>query len=1002
MNSTASSLQMPAFPDIATDDFILVTFGKDGSTGVWSENGSSDYTAVTGSPSNGGAIGVAAYFRKATSGSEVPRLFTNTVTDDAGGFVTVWSGVDTTTPLDDEKVDVFGSSVDIFTPTAMTTTANNSLIAWFAMADNDKGLTLEPGLMGFPPPFINAAAGGNCVLGWTIQESSGAAITPAFTMTGIETGQVLSFAITPASSTDAPPYCDHDNSPPSVIQRAFRSNTATGTFGGSSFDPTGTVTDIDGESTTFDAGVALGGGGAGGVNAGLSITYGSSDTGLRVSGWTISAPLDLSSKVLSIQMGVFSTWYKFGALLDKGFVFGLRSGTVDYMFWGVGGSDSVPQFNGALVGIDIEVDGGFEIDEIGTFDPADVTGIVWGGNRTFAGGTLNLSFTEMHSLDRVVALGGHSADTASMQLFTDGVAGNYQKTFPALSITKQKVGIGDGSTPTYWKDDSAVMSAYVANTVDNSHQVADTFAADLEIHASASDTIDLTGQVWKGKGATPFLINASSSASATYVTDGLTIISRAVTFQDVFTAASGISISNSTYTANNADLSGGCTFDNTQVTVNGATQAALQLLVDDHANNNLLNSATALRIEYTGTGDITLSADAITWTGNTVDIHYNSTNASTLTITMQNGSDATTSAISGAAVAVVIASPIVIYTAETTDILAGSRLRVYNVTTATEIENDIQAVDWTLNYTEGTDFTTGDEVNIRVSWQSGATYKEPFEITLIAGAGFNALIEQVTWTDVENWAVDGSLETDWVADGGNIDIDIVGSGSGEKTAMVAWWAYYITTASGVVDFWEAYTVEASNSIRQNVAVVDVVIEKTSVGNFSFTDNDVRYYRSDFSSPYDTTGNSIFMDYSGVPLLIESGVSGLTPTESNQLGAIDSVEAKVDIIDDNVDSVLVDTADMQPKLGTPATDISADIAAVKVDTAATLVDTGTTLPAQIAASDAKIDTVDSNVDSVKAKTDQMAFTVANQVDSNLQSVNDTTVTGTGADGDEWGP
>ena len=50
----------------------------------------------------------------------------------------------------------------------------------------------------------------------------------------------------------------------------------------------------------------------------------------------------------------------------------------------------------------------------------------------------------------------------------------------------------------------------------------------------------------------------------------------------------------------------------------------------------------------------------------------------------------------------------------------------------------------------------------------------------------------------------------------------------------------------------------------------------------------------------------------------------------------------------VDTILVDTADMQPKLGTPASNISADIAAVKVDTAAILVDTGTTIPATLAA------------------------------------------------------
>ena len=49
------------------------------------------------------------------------------------------------------------------------------------------------------------------------------------------------------------------------------------------------------------------------------------------------------------------------------------------------------------------------------------------------------------------------------------------------------------------------------------------------------------------------------------------------------------------------------------------------------------------------------------------------------------------------------------------------------------------------------------------------------------------------------------------------------------------------------------------------------------------------------------------------------------------------------VDGNVDTILVDTADMQPKLGSPAADISADIAAVKVDTAAVLVDTADMQP-----------------------------------------------------------
>ncbi len=47
-------------------------------------------------------------------------------------------------------------------------------------------------------------------------------------------------------------------------------------------------------------------------------------------------------------------------------------------------------------------------------------------------------------------------------------------------------------------------------------------------------------------------------------------------------------------------------------------------------------------------------------------------------------------------------------------------------------------------------------------------------------------------------------------------------------------------------------------------------------------------------------------------------------------------------------------------------------------------------------------VDTEVAAIKTKTDRLTFTVANKVDANIKSVNDVTVTGTGAGGDEWGP
>ena len=43
-----------------------------------------------------------------------------------------------------------------------------------------------------------------------------------------------------------------------------------------------------------------------------------------------------------------------------------------------------------------------------------------------------------------------------------------------------------------------------------------------------------------------------------------------------------------------------------------------------------------------------------------------------------------------------------------------------------------------------------------------------------------------------------------------------------------------------------------------------------------------------------------------------------------------------------------------------------------------------------------------LDAIKTTTDKFVFTVANQVDANIQYVNDVQVTGTGASGNEWGP
>ena len=92
--------------------------------------------------------------------------------------------------------------------------------------------------------------------------------------------------------------------------------------------------------------------------------------------------------------------------------------------------------------------------------------------------------------------------------------------------------------------------------------------------------------------------------------------------------------------------------------------------------------------------------------------------------------------------------------------------------------------------------------------------------------------------------------------------------------------------------------------------------------------------------------------------------------------------QVDVVEADTDAILVDTANMQPKLGAPAgADMSADIAAGKVDTAAILVDTGTTIPGLLPGA-----LVGGRMDAdVGAKTGNVALSTQEKADVNAETV-----------------
>lgn len=214
-------------------------------------------------------------------------------------------------------------------------------------------------------------------------------------------------------------------------------------------------------------------------------------------------------------------------------------------------------------------------------------------------------------------------------------------------------------------------------------------------------------------------------------------------------------------------------------------------------------------------------------------------------------------------------------------IMADSRVQLYNVTTATEIDNAF-VTGTSYNYVITSEASDGDVLRLRVC-KLGKEAGEAFAVWGASGATF--LITQPASAEYATWGIDGSTVTEFTGDvSGHIYIDANDlDGATTKTRLGAWYSWVLTTDIGIRHFFGAVTYVSSAAIRINTDIADILIENTNASTaLRFTDLSVRLYRSDGSSVIAPTSYSIHNDYSGVPDVVETGVSGLTGSESAQL------------------------------------------------------------------------------------------------------------------------
>ena len=280
------------------------------------------------------------------------------------------------------------------------------------------------------------------------------------------------------------------------------------------------------------------------------------------------------------------------------------------------------------------------------------------------------------------------------------------------------------------------------------------------------------------------------------------------------------------------------------------------------------------------------ASTAFTFVGNKITIsspNYTGDMITTGVITLLNGATFSGSRTDANGT---IAPPKII---SVTGIVVGSRIQVYNVTTSTEVVNQIIiGSDYSSTYNEGVGYSTGDTLRLRIA----KINKDEFSANVIVGAtGWSTFVEQSEDLVYTALGVDGSAITKFIADYVNDEIDIIVSSNFSVAELYAWWTYNTTTSQGISDFFGGITALNEANFRINNSVVNLFIDNTTNTNIRQTDNR-RIYRSDEAYPIKeptSGGGGIDVVWRNTILIAETGVSGLTAPESSLLNELNKIE-----------------------------------------------------------------------------------------------------------------
>ena len=282
-------------------------------------------------------------------------------------------------------------------------------------------------------------------------------------------------------------------------------------------------------------------------------------------------------------------------------------------------------------------------------------------------------------------------------------------------------------------------------------------------------------------------------------------------------------------------------------------------------------------------------------------------------------------------------------------------------------DNDPASASYADTYIDNEEFATGDTFRVRFAELNTTTSFKTFNTTgIVSSTGFTVPVSATADSVYASNGIDGSdasVTAKFSPDFGNNEIDLDANQDFTATELFAYYCYELTTTQGMYSVWDAFVAIDAANYRNDVDVFSIFLDETA-GFVKQTDTP-RIFRSDGSRPArdpTTGGNGIEVNWKNPVYQIETGVSGLTASESTELFKNSTIVTNLSVVDTNVDAILVDTSTTIPAQISGLNDLSAAQVNAEVDTALTDYDAPT--KAELDAAVAPLSTFDPSTDTLE--------------------------------------